>query len=370
MSKSIDVVIPSFRLDEQYLLPILQLIKPAGFEVNFYLIADNPNVQLTPRLLAESERDDVHIIVNQQNIGFSATRNKGIDAGFGHWILLLDDDVTPKNDLLIAYSNAISLTNDALGFVGVTYFPQVINAVTKALKINGVSTHFQLALHEPEMYWSATANIMLNRKLLASRRFLLELKKSTEDMELLFRNAFENNLQKYIAVPSAVVNHPWWDNGKMQTKRMFRYGAGAAEAARLYPLKLYTFYDFTNTTETLLLLALAAIPGAFLKLPVAIFLAAIIAQVLAEYLTNYYKAFKVGKTLDPVVALQMMWHKNVMEAGKLTLVLLNLHFIDFSKRIDGSFRKQNPQPYRLNRWKIIKLILFVIIFAITLYTCA
>ena len=361
MAVSIDIVIPSFRLNEKYLLPILQLQKPVGFDINFYLISDNPAIAVPSAIDALKNREDLHIIINEKNLGFSVTRNKGIDAGQGDWILLLDDDITPDPDLLHAYARAILSHPDALGFVGVTNFPPVVNEVTKALEINGVSTHFQMALREKELYWSATANIMLNRALLGKSRFSLILTKSTEDMELLFRNAFENDLKKYTAVPDAVVTHPWWGDGAVQTRRMFNYGEGAGEASKLYPLKLYTYYDFTNTTETLLILLLMALVFILLHIPLTWIIILIAAQLIAEFLTNYYKAIKIGHTANVAVAWQMLWHKNVMEAGHLWSVIKSGRINAFALRIDGSFRKAHPQSFRLNRWKIIKLSLFVII---------
>src|SRR6185437_14578177 len=107
----------------------------------FYIISDNPQISLSNQINDLWNRDDVHLIVNTRNLGFSLTRNKGIDAGTGAWILLLDDDIIPNANLLHAYSKSITEHPEALGFVGVTNFPPVINSVTKALQINGVSTH-------------------------------------------------------------------------------------------------------------------------------------------------------------------------------------------------------------------------------------
>lgn len=363
MATSIDIVIPSFRLDERYLLPMLNLAPPDGFTINYYLVADNPQVQVPASIQQLSQRNNIHLLINAQNLGFSRTRNKGIDAGHGDWILLLDDDVTPEPDLLQAYARQITLLPDAIGFVGVTEFPVPINAVTQALQITGVSTHFQRARHEPEMYWSATANVMLNRAKLGDRRFLPELTKSTEDMELLFRNAHVNHLEKYQAVPNAVVHHPWWGRGNVQTRRLFLYGEGAGEAARLYPIRLYTHYDFTNTLETLILLVIALLPTLVFGWPLKWITALAIAQVLAEVLTNYYRTIKIGRAYRLSVAWQVTWHKNVMEAGRLWSWLRLGRLQELSIRTDGSFRKPHPQAFRLNRWKIIKLVIFILLFA-------
>lgn len=365
MDASIDIVIPSYRLDERYLLPMLHLSPPLNFKVSYYMVADNPTVQV-PASIQELavQQSNIHIIVNEVNLGFSKTRNKGIDSGTGSWILLLDDDVLPDENLLHAYAKEIELKSDAIGFIGITNFPPVMNAVTRALYITGVSTHFQKAQREPEMYWSATANIMLNRKLLGDRRFLPELTKSTEDMELLFRNASENNLQKYQSVPEAIVNHPWWDGGAVQTRRMFLYGEGAGEAAELYPIKQYTFYDFTNTTETLSLLTIALMVALLSALPAITICILIVSQIIAELLTNYYRSIKVGNTYNVAVAWQVTWHKNVMEAGRLWGNIKRGNLAGFAQRTDGSFRKSHPQNFRLNRWKIIKLVLNALITAL------
>ncbi len=361
MTVSIDIVIPSFRLDEQYLVPMLNLNSPQGFIINYYIVADNPSLQIPASIQQLSERNNVHLLINPVNLGFSKTRNKGIDAGQGQWILLLDDDVLPNADLLSAYARQILLKPDALGFVGVTEFPPPINSVTEALQIIGVSTHFQMARREVDMYWSATANILLNRSLLSNRRFLPKLTKSTEDMELLFRNAFENHLKKYQSVPDAVVKHPWWGKGTGQTRRLFLYGEGASEVARLHPVNLYTYYDFTNTIETLLLILIVSVCCIIFSILVKWLFLLAVAQISAELLTNYYRTIKIGKSLSPIIAWQVTWQKNILEAGRLWGNITHGYLKGFALRIDGSFCKQHPYPFRLNRYKIIKLVIFTII---------
>ena len=45
MEISIDVIIPSFRLEEKYIVPIVQLAKPYNTVVKFYIIVDNPIIE-------------------------------------------------------------------------------------------------------------------------------------------------------------------------------------------------------------------------------------------------------------------------------------------------------------------------------------
>src|SRR5690606_26499465 len=104
----------------------------------------------------------------------------------------------------------------------------------------------------------------------------------------------------------AVVQHPWWNNGAVQTERMVRYGEGACEMAGKPAIKKYTYLDFTNTIETLFLLLLL-LPFAW-KGGWAYWIGAATGSViLAELLTNWLKAVKAGKTASPSVAFHLFW---------------------------------------------------------------
>lgn len=358
-SHAIDVVIPSFRLDEHILIPIIDLKKPEKYDIHIYIVADNPNATIPSKINELSKQGRIHLIINDVNLGFSATRNKGIQAGNSKWILLLDDDIVPDEKLLYAYTNVIEKNANAIGFIGVTDFPPPFNSATKALTINGSTAHFNIARQKTRMKWAPTANIMLNREKLTSPMFDKNLKKGGEDIEFLVRNSLVNN-DEYISVPDAIVVHPWWNSGKMQTGRMIRYGIGAAEIANLPAIRPYTYIDFTNSSETLLLLLLLAIPASicgFLKI-ILIFMLAI---VLSEFITNFIRTIKDTKTINFDIAWRLMAIKNTYEIGQLWGNLRMGHLNGFSRRIDMSFKKASPSWFRLNRWKIIKLLLIAII---------
>lgn len=359
---SIDIVVPSFRLDETILTDIINLPKPDGFNVSTYIIADNPNVVVPESIRNLDEAGKIHLIINEVNLGFSATRNKGIRAGSGKWTLLLDDDIKPRPDLLTAYAAAIKENADAIGFAGVTCFPAPFNAVTRALEINGSVSHFKAALQHTELIWAPTANIMLNKQKVDKELFDTRLKYSGEDIDFLVRNCLLFR-EKYTGVPDAVVVHPWWDNGHAQTTRMFRYGVGASQIARKEPVKKYTYRDFTNTSETLLLLILLL--PLLLITGYGYFAAAFVISLLAaEFITNWLKAIIAGKTYSPVIAFHLMWVKNCWEYGYLYGSLTEGYFNGFAQRIEMGFVKPHPSPFRTNRWKIIKLVLLVLLFTI------
>lgn len=284
MKHSIDVIIPSYRLNEEFLNPIFNLNHPENFSVNFFLIADNPDIKISESLKHCIDLNKVNLIVNKENLGFSKTRNVGIEAGVSDWILFLDDDIIPDKDLLINYGNAIINNPTSLGFVGVTNFPKPTNSVTRALVLNGLISAFKYALNKSELTWAPTANMAFNRLLLGNRRFLESLKNGGEDIELLARNSLENN-KKYSSLSNAVAIHPWWDFGKMQTKRMFRYGMATGDIMNTAHIKDYTYRDFTNTSETSLILIISV----FLLMPfvtITYLITCIFIGIISEVLTN------------------------------------------------------------------------------------
>lgn len=355
--RSIDIVIPSFRLDENILVNIVNLEKPVGYDVHIYIVADNPNATIPQKISDLSKQGKIHFIKNDVNLGFSATRNKGISLGISKWILLLDDDIIPGKHLLLAYAHATDSYSDAIGFMGVTNFPEPFNNVTKALKINGSVGHFESAKYHHKLLWAPTANIMLNREKLISPLFDEKLKKGGEDIEFLLRNALKNK-ETYVACPEAVVTHPWWDEGQIQTNRMFRYGMGASEISTLPVIKKYTYYDFTNTSETLLLLLLA-LPFAAVANTANIIFSLILITLLSEFITNLIKVAKTTRKISFSITWHLFWVKNVYELGYLVSNLMRGNIKGFAKRIDMSFRKENPSWFRLNRWKIIKTLLII-----------
>ncbi|QNL47729.1 glycosyltransferase [Olivibacter sp. SDN3] len=356
--RSIDIVIPSFRLDENILANIINLEKPAGYDVHIYIVADNPNATIPQKITDLSKQGKAHLIKNDVNLGFSATRNKGILVGKSRWILLLDDDIIPADRLLLAYARAIESYPHAIGFMGVTNFPEPFNNITKALKINGSIGHFESAKYHNKLLWAPTANIVLNRERLTMPLFNEELKKGGEDIEFLLRNALKNK-ETYVACPEALVTHPWWNEGNIQTKRMFRYGIGASEISTLPVIKKYTYYDFTNTSETLLLLILALPFAAIAKTADIIFLLILI-TLLSEFITNLIKVAKTTGKNSFSITWHLFWVKNMYELGYLVSNLMRGNIRGFAKRIDMSFRKENPSWFRLNRWKIIKSLLLIL----------
>ncbi|WP_069660419.1 glycosyltransferase family A protein [Arcticibacter eurypsychrophilus] len=353
----IDVVIPSFRMDEQFLLGIFNLKKPMDFEVTYYLVCDHPQV-LVPNSIQRLANDGtITLLINSLNLGPSQTRNKGIDCGHGAWILLLDDDIIPGADLLLVYADAIRKNRTSIGFSGVTAFPDPINSITKALLLNGVLGHFYLSRTKENQRWSPTSNIMLNRELLSSRRFRVEWT-SAEDVELLVRNSLENDCY-YLSLPKAEITHPWWNAGKMQLKRMFNYGYGNAIILKFPHIKMYSYVDFSNTSESSSILLLLSGIAFLLGCNYTIYLKLLVIILLAEYLTNLIRAIIATRKFSLPLAWQMTIHKNTQELGFFYSLIKTGRLLFLFRRIDFGFNKPCPSPFRLNKWKIIKMSLII-----------
>jgi len=65
--KSIDVIIPSYRLESKYLLAITQMKKPKGVEVRYLIIADNPDVEVPLESQKIVDNENIILFINKKN---------------------------------------------------------------------------------------------------------------------------------------------------------------------------------------------------------------------------------------------------------------------------------------------------------------
>ncbi|TFY59640.1 hypothetical protein EVG20_g7712 [Dentipellis fragilis] len=116
---TIDIIVPCYRVQMRYLRPILELEPSKDCTVMFIIIIDDPNSPHIANLEQRyGHRPDVRIRINAQNLGASASRNRGLRESSAEWAFFLDDDVLPKPDLLLAAERAIRAAPSAAGFVG------------------------------------------------------------------------------------------------------------------------------------------------------------------------------------------------------------------------------------------------------------
>ncbi|MDF2190581.1 glycosyltransferase family 2 protein [Paraflavitalea sp. CAU 1676] len=362
MKISIDVVIPSYRPDEHYLLPMLQLRRPPAAIIRFYLVVDDPAAVIPATILTLVNDTDVILLHHAQNLGASATRNDGIDAGNGDWVLLLDDDVTVAPDLLEVYTAAALSAPGATGFIGLVELPAADTDFTRAIVATGAMDIFDIARRRAHYAWGATANIMISRRAMGSLRFSPQYPAAGggEDIDLLLRIRESNGGVDYKCLPAAVVRHPWWHGGKPDFRRTFRYGLGNSWLGQLNPR--YTYRDFFNTPETLLLCLPVFMLLLFIK-PAAIgMLLSFVAGVLViEVLATAIQAFKRGQVgsiamLGYVLALRLVY-----ETGMLVGNLQRGRVQGIGERFHDDGRVQPLHFYRLNTRKTVKWVLYPVL---------
>lgn len=355
-SKSIDIIIPSFRLEEKYLLPLIHLAKPSGWLFNYFIVVDNPSIHVPAAILELARAGRIQLFINEQNMGASASRNKGIDAGQSEWILFIDDDVIADQDLLFVYTQAIENNPNEIGFIGLTDFPPPSNHFTSALQA-GELTFFKIAASKDYFPWGVTANMMYNRSSMQELRFSQQFPKSGggEDVDLPLRIC-QRHHQSFKCVKDARVVHPWWNDGKTHYDRFIRYGIGVGYLLPRHPP--LTWRDFPNTMEAFILL--------FISFPFFLFLGQGLTWLLLglaipviDYFSMYLKARSLGvKSLKTIYYMTLL--KNSFDLGILKAILKEKKPRYFMTRINiGDSRTSN---FRLNRWKIMRISLFIILF--------
>lgn len=359
MNLSIDVVIPSFRLDEKYILPMLRLRKPANVNIKFYLVADNPSLIPSPAIQSLVDHKNVFLSVNPENLGSGLTRNNGMNAGNGDWILFLDDDVMVPDDLLETYAQAAVQHADEIGFIGLVNLPKPTTAFTKALTVSGSLDIFSIAGKKASFAWGATANMMIKRSAAGNIQFTGKIPKTGggEEVDFFLKIRERNQYRNYKTLPQAAVQHPWWNNEQPNYRKPFFYGIGNSWLGDLNPQ--YAYYDFPNTPETLLLSLVAMIITGLLKPmwvgPLLVFMAGVI---LIEIIASLIQTIKRSGTGNVQILMYVITLRIVYETGLLWGKLSRLRFGKIGERFHDNGTINKVYFYRTNTYKIVKWVLY------------
>jgi glycosyltransferase involved in cell wall biosynthesis len=245
----LDVIVPSYRVELDYLQSICSLKVPENFRTLFIIIVDNPKAllrwavvivqqntssgNLTPcpggecttldqgeRILEEnlskSGGNHVRVRCNKTNLGASASRNRGLDESAAEFVLHLDDDLTPNSDLLEQYGCKLKAIDETVvGLVGLVRFPRspTLPLSHAAILMSYLTFMFEIAENGSTLYdspaWGVTANILFRR---TTVRFDLAYAKTGggEDVDYSLRVSKMTHGGKLLAVPEACVIHPFW----------------------------------------------------------------------------------------------------------------------------------------------------------------
>lgn len=256
---TLDVVIPSFRVQLQFLEPILNLKPSPTCTTMFITIIDDPHAPARIELETKfASRPDVRIRTNDKNLGASASRNRGMKESAAEWIVFLDDDITPQSDLLVEVEKVIRANPNAVGFVGNAQFPPAESVFTTAAHLAGVTYFWDIAKKMPtetDMPWGVTANL-ITRRIGDGVEFNLQFPKTGggEDIDFCRRKRdlwFPVKKQGFHPAPAVVVTHPWWNGGKRSYRRFYMWSKGDGGLIKLYPD--LTYIDHAPNSGELLL---------------------------------------------------------------------------------------------------------------------
>ncbi|KAG1790699.1 NAD-dependent epimerase/dehydratase [Suillus plorans] len=268
---TLDIIIPSYRVLLPFLNVILALKESPTCETMFIIIIDNPHSPKITELEAKyAHRPDIRIRINESNLGASASRNRGMKESAADWILFLDDDVIPQDDILIEAEKAIRANPQAAGFIGNTYFPVASTVFTNAAHIAGVTYFWDIAAKMPEnesdMPWGVTANLIA-RRVQDGVEFDLQFPKTGggEDIDFCRKKrdfSVAHGGEGFYPAPRVIATHPWWNDGQRSYWRFYMWSKGDGRLVKLYPSM--TYLDYTpNSAELFLISTALAFLGAF-----------------------------------------------------------------------------------------------------------
>lgn len=329
---TIDVVVPTVRMDSASLSAILALRAPPGAILHFYVVVDSPGVD-EAGLSRLPKRGNVTVLVNERNMGAAESRNRGMNAGSGEFVLFLDDDVVPERHLLDAYLRAIAEDPQPYpGYVGVTQFPAVVNRFTAGVRTSDILTFFDLAKSRGFLAWGVTANLCLRRGAVRDVRFGRGFPKAGggEDIDFCLRIAGCRGLA-FRCVPDAVVTHPWWANGKRSYRRFFRWAFGDSLLPQLHPrLK----YRNAPSLAELTVVALLLFPFILYSAQLVSYILCIVGMVLVDLSLEYARLWVRGIRVPTTVVAEAAFIRYVNDLGRVAGNLRRGRLLGLTERFD------------------------------------
>lgn len=262
---TLDVIVPSYRVPLDDLHHILALQSTSTMSVNFIVIVDDPsspNVALLEH--RHGHRVDVRIRVNSTNLGASETRNRGLRESAAEWVHFLDDDVVPRDDILIEAERVIREHPRSAGFVATVHFPPADTIFKTAIHLAGVTYFWDIAEKMPshtDLPWGVTASLIARRN-----RFNVVFEKcypktgGGEDVHFCLdkRDRFVNGgLEGFRPAPLVVATHPYWSDGKRSYSRFSGWSIGDGHLVVRFPQHTYVNM-YPTSAEHLAFLIVAA----------------------------------------------------------------------------------------------------------------
>ena len=267
----LDVIVPSFRINETFLERIINLPIPPHVETTFIVILDDPSdiSHSVKERMENKYKDRVRVRVNEANKGASFSRNRGLDESSAQFVLFLDDDVIPETNLLYVVADEIYRTgHQYAGYVGATYLspwsPSKMTAYSKAALLVHL-LHFwvdNVLSDQEHAPWGITAQLVLRRTQLRFSE-LFPKTGGGEDIDMCIRTCRRLG-KKLKNFPLAKCHHPWWDNGIIKSQRFRGWAVGDSLLVDLYPE--YCYWSFPNGLELSIILSFVYFVCSLVKL--------------------------------------------------------------------------------------------------------
>ncbi|PKC64858.1 NAD(P)-binding protein [Rhizophagus irregularis] len=245
---TLDVIVPSYRVNLKYLDPMISLKKPVTMSTTTIIIVDDPNSSNIITLKKFYEKDPfIRIRVNKTNLGASLSRNRGLRESNADYVLFFDDDVVPEKNILFECEKIIKKHPNACGFIGNTKFPPADGSIyTSALALSGLTFFWGISeLWDDDVPWGVTANLLIrrfNENILYDPVFPKTGGGEDIDFCLKQRNFFIKNTKNgkgFQAAPNVMATHPWWNNGNRDYWRFYKWATGDGALVKMYPELTY-----------------------------------------------------------------------------------------------------------------------------------
>jgi nucleoside-diphosphate-sugar epimerase/GT2 family glycosyltransferase len=268
---TLDVVVPSYRVQVPVLNRILTLPTSDTCSTMFIIIVDDPKSQAYHELMRKyGVRPDVRIRKHEKNLGASAARNRGLFESSADWVHFLDDDVVPEPDILLQAEAVVRANPNAAGFVGDTKFPVADTSFKTAVHLASVTYFWSIATRQPdlgEIPWGVTANIIVRRNITDTDDIVFDLvfpkTGGGEDIDYCIKKEMlskQNDGVGFKQAPKVIATHPWWHDGARSYWRFWMWSKGDGALIRLYPELSYR--DFApNGAEALALTFAVSLVG-------------------------------------------------------------------------------------------------------------